>query len=136
MSIDTIKRRLREGRFPNATRGIGRGNRSQPWLIPAADLVDAGFAPAETVLVASGVGTASDGDVRLQLARLEGLLLARDAHLQELRAEVRRQHELLATSSSALAATARSAVEMAAGHRDPCTSGEGPDRHCSPSKEH
>jgi hypothetical protein len=43
VSRDTIKRRLRTGRLPNATRGNPHGHRDRPWLIPVSDLAAAGL---------------------------------------------------------------------------------------------
>lgn len=44
VSRDTLKRRLREGAFPNARRHGGKPN--APWIIPHDDLAAAGFVPA------------------------------------------------------------------------------------------
>lgn len=44
VSRDTIKRRLRSGRFPNARRSVQDGQTA--WLIPVGDLIDAGLQPS------------------------------------------------------------------------------------------
>ena len=45
VSIDTIKRRLRAGAFPNA-RQVGM---DRSWVIPVRDLVDSGLLPASAL---------------------------------------------------------------------------------------
>lgn len=105
VSRDTIKRRLRRHEFPHAIRGVARGQRVPPWLIPVGDLLDAGFVPSAALAAAGaleGDGLDEISHLRDRAARLEGLLLARDAHLQDLRAEVRRLHVALRAAVSAL----------------------------------
>lgn len=95
VSRDTIKRRLRLGQFPGAIRGTPVGNRPPPWLIPVNDLTDAGLNP----VVAGGV-TGLDLEDPLALsgaiAHYEALAAARETHLADLRAEIRRLHDRLA----------------------------------------
>lgn len=42
VSVSTIKRRLREGKFPDAVQGAGGA-----WTIPVQDLIGAGFTPGK-----------------------------------------------------------------------------------------
>lgn len=92
LSRDTIKRRLRRGDFPGAIRGTPHGKRPPPWLIPVVDLIAAGL----TVVIPddSGTGqTASDEVLAVRLARAEATVAARDVHVADLRAELRRLHD-------------------------------------------
>lgn len=114
VSRDTIKRRLRSGHFPNATRGRAQGDRPPPWLIPVVDLVEAGLAPT----VDRGPTDRSEDDpvsLRVALAHHEALSIARDAHLADLRTEVRRLHERIAHLSRLLEERARDPDEGARG---------------------
>lgn len=45
VSVSTIKRRLRDGRFPNAVQGAGAA-----WSIPVQDLISAGLTPGKPAL--------------------------------------------------------------------------------------
>ncbi len=87
--MDTIKRRLRNGAFPNATRGAGHGNREAPWLIPVADLLAAGL-PARIV-----ENAAVTGDPETRLAVQEAVIAAQHAHLHDMRTELNRLTTLL-----------------------------------------
>lgn len=96
LSRDTIKRRLRRGEFPGAIRGTPHGNRPPPWLIPVADLLAAGL----DVDLPSGLGETerSGAEPEVLAARLawaEATLAARDIHIADLRAELRRLHDHL-----------------------------------------
>lgn len=95
VSRDTIKRRLRRGEFPAAVRGQPVGERPPPWLIPLSDLVAAGLRP---LCVPAGEAEIDRSDplaLREALARQEALSAAREAHLLDLRTEIRRLHEQL-----------------------------------------
>lgn len=104
VSRDTIKRRLRAGRFPGAVRGTPVGRRPAPWLIPDEDLV------AERLLTGRQVELAQPPEVpdddpdalRTALVHYQVLATARGAHLEDLRAEVRRLHERLDQFTQAL----------------------------------
>lgn len=95
VSRDTIKRRLRAKQFPGAVRGDPTGNRPPPWLIPVEDLVAAGLRPVVIDPAASSLGPESDDPVALRIALTHHQVLAsaRESHLIDLRAEVRRLHE-------------------------------------------
>ncbi|MHB1853344.1 MAG: helix-turn-helix transcriptional regulator [Acidimicrobiales bacterium] len=97
VSRDTIKRRLRAGRFPGAVRGTPVGRRPAPWLIPDEDLVAERLLTGRQVELAQPPEAADDdpGALRAALAHYQVLATARGAHLEDLRAEVRRLHERL-----------------------------------------
>jgi hypothetical protein len=95
VSIDTIKRRLRAGAFPNATRGPAVGERTAPWLIPAGDLIGASL-PAQMVENQAVLGSAET-----RLAVQEAVIAAQHAHLQDLRTELTRLTTLLTHSLAA-----------------------------------
>lgn len=104
VSRDTIKRRLRNNQFPGAVRGEPAGNRPPPWLIPVEDLAAAGLRPA--VADAGSLETTDPEDqsaLRAALAHHEAVAGAREHHLTDLRAEVRRLHDRLTEMSSLLA---------------------------------
>jgi hypothetical protein len=77
VSRDTIKRRLRDGSFPNAKHGDARGRRSPPWLIPRTDLLDAGLIALGGLPVAVPVASVDR------------------EHLEDLRAEIERLHRII-----------------------------------------
>ena len=55
VSIDTIKRRIRAGAFPNAHQvGLDRS-----WVIPVSDLVDAGLLPASALALPAATQSAA-----------------------------------------------------------------------------
>lgn len=95
VSRDTIKRRLRANQFPNASRAPARSGRSAPWLIPVSDLAEAGLAPAVDVGPSERAGV-DPMELRTAVAHHEALAIAREAHLADLRTEVRRLHERVA----------------------------------------
>lgn len=100
VSVDTVKRRLRAGALPGASRRPGDGNGT--WLIPAPDLVGAGLLPAAAVADAAGLAEqrrelrevgllrqrVAEMDAALQAA--ERLLCQRDEEVAFLRRLVER----------------------------------------------
>lgn len=96
VSVDTIKRRLRQGQFPKATRGAPTGHRLGSWLIPIEDLAAAGLKPFWS---AHGTPDPSEGEVtdqvvlRVELAHYRALAEASVVHLADLRSEIRRLHQ-------------------------------------------
>lgn len=91
VSVDTIRRRLREGSFPHAW----RSGTDQHWSIPLQDLVDAGMLPPAAVATAlqRSAGAVADEVTPLQAdsTRLDG-----DTHLAEARVEIRALRDQLA----------------------------------------
>lgn len=78
-SKDTIKRRLSAGMFPGAHRAPGPGP-GGPWRIPVADLDAIGMTRAP-----DSSQSASEDDLRVQLAEARGELRALRAHNADLR---------------------------------------------------
>ena len=99
VSRDTIWRRLRKGEFEGAVRGPRVGSRPGPWLIPVEDLAAAGLEPwTLRVRVSEQSGDLDLDDpvaLRIALAHQEAIAVTREAHLVDLRAELRRLHDLL-----------------------------------------
>lgn len=58
VSYDTVKMRLRHGKFSRAVKKRIIGDEIERWYVPIADLVDAGIAPAARVQPASTFTTA------------------------------------------------------------------------------
>lgn len=111
----TIRRRLHDGRFPNAVRQGTTA--SAPWLIPLADLEAAGFRPTTTGAQAQVVEVVTPdptAELRVQLAEALAQLAVATAQVAELRDRVeadgrtvtqmveavRAQAELLAASQA------------------------------------
>lgn len=90
VSDETIRRRLRSRRLPNARQADGP---SSPWRIPLADLVAAGLQPK---LGADG-GAAVPEVVHLReaLVAAERLLDERQARIEELQAHIADLRDLL-----------------------------------------
>ena len=137
LSRDTIKRRLKRGEFPGATRGAAHGRRPPPWLIPMVDLVAAGL---EVCLPEPGDRpVAADADVlAVRLARAEATVAARDLHIADLRSEIRLLHDHISqmaarTDPSPQDANARECASAGSAHR----SGLLNDRsHHGPQEQH
>ena len=101
LSRDTIKRRLRRGEFPGAIRGKPHGDRPPPWLIPVVDLVAAGL-NVRTEGAETSEAVKPDAEVLAsRLTRAEATLAAREFHIADLRAELRRLHEHVAVLAGA-----------------------------------
>jgi hypothetical protein len=93
-SISTIKRMHRRGAFAHAVRGLAQGRRTPPWLVPVSDLLDAGLTPNEALIGRAQPLDRHDPEALCEhIARLEGVLAARDGHLHDLRRELDRLHE-------------------------------------------
>lgn len=84
ISKDTVKRRLREGAFPNATRTGPLVN--SPWVIPHGDLLAAGFFPVAADPVSGSQEAGSVGSV----AELQGEVAALRARVETLEADLLR----------------------------------------------
>lgn len=89
VSVSTIKRRLREGKFPNAVQGAGGA-----WTIPVQDLIGAGLTPGKPS-VADPVKPLVQGDSDLVQRPGSEELLNRISELeQELRLERNKRESL------------------------------------------
>ena len=107
VSRDTIKRRLRAGRFPGAVRGTPVGRRPAPWLIPDEDLVAERLLTGRQIELTRPPADSDDpGALRAALVHYQVLATARGAHLEDLRTEVRRLHERLNQLTAAFLGTA------------------------------
>ena len=102
VSVDTIKRRLRDGYYPGAFQGLGTGNRSAPWQIPVSELAASRLAARPQKVITS---QDQQPDVRVRV--LEALVGAQQAHIDDLRAELHRHAELLAQAMSHLGMRSR-----------------------------
>ena len=106
ISKDTVKRRLREGTFPNATRSGPLVN--SPWVIPHRDLLAAGFTP---VAVDPASGTSEAGSVA-SVAELQGEVGALRARVETLEAELLRlRTQVLEERNDALTRALETLVE-------------------------
>jgi hypothetical protein len=94
VSLDTIKRRHRAGAFPNAKRGPAKGRREAPWLIPIDDLVAAGLTPDP-----QSNPNPDDLDPAHQLAHARGVITAQEAHLADMRVQLKRLTEALVAAT-------------------------------------
>jgi predicted DNA-binding transcriptional regulator AlpA len=107
VSRDTIKRRLRSGAFPGATRRGAIGGRSAPWLIPVGDLVAAGFRMVRPVDTDDGQRTEAEvaeldetTRLRLRLVRAAAFCEAQATHIGDLRAQLDRISDLARAAMS------------------------------------
>ncbi len=92
VSLDTIRRRLRAGAFPNAAR-VGE---DQHWVIPVQDLLDAGLAPATPVVAGpSDTGSRPD-DTPAVAASPPTPVGAAEVEVEVLRAELARAQDEIA----------------------------------------
>jgi len=107
VSDDTIKRRLRDGQFPSAVRGTDKGRRPGPWLLTVEDLAAAGLKP----MVLLNDPNRDDGEIdvddpialRVALSHYRAVAEMAAGHVVDLRAEIRRLHQLLDTCLGAIA---------------------------------
>ena len=116
VSRDTIRRRLRAGGFPGATKGTAHGGRERPWLIPGQDLVAAGMVTADTATIGCAphhVDTEDPTSLRVALAHHQALATAREAHLADLRVELDRVHARLDHCTATLLAADAELASMA-----------------------
>lgn len=93
VSVDTIKRRLKAGVFPNARQaGLDRS-----WVIPVRDLVNAGLLPASALALPSPSATADSAAARATVPA------GSSAHLAEAQAEIRGLRAELARAQDEIA---------------------------------
>lgn len=88
VSVDTVRRRLREGHFPSAARIDGR------WQIPLEDLRLSDMLDLEC-FEALTEGTAIAADRSKEREEYVQLISAYEAHIEDLRTELTRLHHLL-----------------------------------------
>lgn len=82
----TVKRDLRKGAYPNATRGSGPND---PWRIPVGDLVAAGHYAPETAEDPREV--VRERRAERDVVRLRDQLAAKDAYIVRLEADLERE---------------------------------------------
>lgn len=107
VSDDTIKRRLRAGQFPSAVRGPASGRRPGPWLLTVEDLAAVGLKPMVLLNEPDRDDDVMDIDdpiaLRVALSHYRAVAAMAAGHVVDLRAEIRRLHQLLDTCLGAIA---------------------------------
>lgn len=107
VSIDTIRRRRRDGRFPNAVQREATADPQRPWIIPLDDLIEAGLyelaaggVPAPDVFARQRTEDRESIKLRIELAEKTVRCEALEELLEEQRKLQRTLHKTIETLAS------------------------------------
>lgn len=109
-SRSTLQRALRQGSFPNAFRSDHPSGGARPWMVPLADLVNAGFAEPPQQDDDAGDDALADDDTAAELAGLRDLLDDLQGQISDVG---RRTEEQLADERSRQVEDLRQALSLA-----------------------